>query len=60
MIIVLSLLTTFKVRNIFRGRHRHYLKLAQASMHAGRGFLSLSLKPSLWMFIRLAPDQYMP
>jgi len=22
-------------------------------MHAGRGFLSLSLKPSLWMFIRL-------
>jgi len=24
-------------------------------MHAGRGFLSLSLNPSLWMFIRLAP-----
>jgi hypothetical protein len=24
-------------------------------LHAGRGFLSLCLKPSLWMFRRLAP-----
>ncbi len=26
-------------------------------MHVSKGFLSLSLKPSLWMFIRLAPSQ---